>query len=85
MERTPNNHQVIYRVNYLDTKDKQPEITKGYPIFEWIPGIPITDKDNATQKKDNAIASTHEDEGDDDITENIKERKRIEEETYEYD
>ena len=66
----PINDQVIYRVNYLETKEKQPEKNKGYPIFELIPGIPITDKDNATQNKDNVIASTHEDEDDDDITEN---------------
>ena len=39
-------------------------------FFEWIPGIPITDKDNATQNKDDAIASTHEDDDNDDITEN---------------
>ena len=24
-------------------------MTKGYPIFEWSPGIPITEKDNKTQ------------------------------------
>ena len=70
MERTPNNHQVIYRVNYLDTKEKQPEITKGYPIFEWIPGIPITDKDGKNQNKDYVIVSIHEDKDDDYIKEN---------------
>ena len=78
MERTPNNHQVIYRVNYLDTKEKQPEITKGYPIFEWIPGIPIKDKEDKTQNKDDEIVSTHEDKDDDDITENGIEVKIIE-------
>ena len=61
----PSNDQVIYRVNYLETKENQPEKNKGYPIFEGIPGIPITDKDNATQNKDDAIASTNEDEEDD--------------------
>ena len=35
-------------------------MTKGYPIFEWIPGIPIIEK-NLQQ---------HEDKHDDDITEN---------------
>ena len=38
------NDQVIYRVNNLATKEKNPEMTKGYPIFECIPGIPITEK-----------------------------------------
>ena len=33
-------------------------MTKGYLIFEWIPGIPITDNDNKTQNKDHTIAST---------------------------
>ena len=40
------NNQVISRVNDLATKGNQPEITKGYPIFEWSPGIPIIDKDD---------------------------------------
>ena len=26
-------------------------MTNGRPIFEWIPGIPITDKDDKTQKR----------------------------------
>ena len=43
--------QVIHIVNDLATKDKHPEMTKGYPIFEWIPGIPITDKDDETQNE----------------------------------
>ena len=47
----PINDQVISRVNDLSTKEKQPEMTKGYPIFEWIPGIPITDKDDKTQSE----------------------------------
>ena len=64
------NDQVISGVNYFATKQKQPEITKGYTIFEWSPGIPITDKDNKTQSEEDEIYSTHEDENDDDITEN---------------
>ena len=36
----PINDQVIYRVNDLATKEKQPGVTKGYPIFEWSLGIP---------------------------------------------
>ena len=47
----PINDQVIYRVNTLETKENQPEMTKGYSIFEWIPGISIE-----TQPKDNEIA-----------------------------
>ena len=45
-------------------------MTKGYPIFEWIPGIPITDKDYKTQNEDNDISSTNEDEDNFDIIEN---------------
>ena len=45
-------------------------MTKGYLFFEWIPGIPITDKDDETQNEDNEITSTHGDEDDDGITEN---------------
>ena len=44
-------------------------MTKGYPIFEWSPGITITDKDNETQSEEDEISSTHEDEHDYDITE----------------
>ena len=47
----PINDQVISRVNNFSTKEKHPEMTKGYPIFEWIPGISITDKDNKTQSE----------------------------------
>ena len=57
----PINDQVISRVKKLATKEKQPLITKGYPIFEWNPGIPITDKDNETQSEEDEISSSHED------------------------
>ena len=30
----PINDQVVSRVNYFFTKEKQPEMTNGYPIFE---------------------------------------------------
>ena len=43
-------------------------MTKGYPIFEWSPGIPIKDKYYETQNEDDEIASTHEDEDYDYIT-----------------
>ena len=66
----PINDQVISRLNDLYTKEKQPEMTMRYPIFEWIPGVPITDKDDETQSEEDEISSTHEDEHDDDITEN---------------
>ena len=66
-------YQVIYRVNYMANKEKYPEMTKGCPIFEWIPGIPIIDKYNEIQNEDDKIASTHEDENDDYITENGEE------------
>ena len=58
---------------YVYTKEKQPEITEGYPIFEWRPGIPIKDKYDKTQNEDDEIVSTHVDECDDDITENVEE------------
>ena len=47
-------------------------MTKGYPIFEWIPGIPITDKDDETQSEEDEISSIHEDKHDYDITENVE-------------
>ena len=28
--------QVMQRVDVLDMKENQPDMTKGYPIFEWI-------------------------------------------------
>ena len=68
--KLPINNKVIYIVNDLSTKEKQLEMTKGYPIFECSPVIPITDKYNETQNEDSEIASTNEDENDDDITEN---------------
>ena len=48
-------------------------MTEGCPIFEWRPGIPITDKYDKTKNEDDEIVSTHVDEGDDDITENLEE------------
>ena len=58
-------------------------MTKGYPIFEWSPDIPITDKYDETQSEEYEIASSHEDESDDNINENEEEEEIIEEETYE--
>ena len=53
----PNNYQVIQRLKNLDTKQKQPEMNKGYPIFEWILGIPITNQaDDGHQTEDDEIA-----------------------------
>ena len=52
-------------------------MTDGCPIFEWILGITITDKDNNAQVKEDEIASTHEDEHDDYITENGDEEEII--------
>ena len=46
-------------------------MTKGYPFFQWIPGILITNKDNKTQNEDGDIAPTHGDEDNDDITEKL--------------
>ena len=43
-------------------------MTKGHPICEWIPCIPITDKDGDTQSEEDEKSSTHEDKRDDDIT-----------------
>ena len=61
----------------LITKDKHSEMTKGCPIFEWSPVIPITCKDNKTQNEEDDIASTHEDEDYDDITEMEKRKKYL--------
>ena len=66
----PINDQVIQRLNEPATKENHPEMTKGYQIFEWIPGIPIIEKDDNTQNEDGEIASTHGYEEDDTITEN---------------
>ena len=74
------NKQVISRVNDLTTKEKQLEMTKGYQIFEWVPGIPITDKDDKTQSEEDEISSKHEDEHYDYITENGEYGESIEEE-----
>ena len=66
----------------MATNEKQPEMTKGYPIFEWSEGVPITEKYNKTQSEEDEISSTHEDKQDDDITENREDEERIKEETY---
>ena len=47
-------------------------MTMGYTIFEWIPGIPITEKDNETKSEEDEMSSTNEDAHDDDITESGK-------------
>ena len=60
-------------------------MTKGYPIFDWIPGIPITDRGYKTQNEHNDVSSTHEDEDNDDITENGGEVKSTKEQTYDDD
>ena len=62
-----------------------PQIRGGYPIFEWIPCIPITEKDDKTQSEEDEISSTHEDKHDDDITENGEYEEITEEDTYEYE
>ena len=77
----PINYQVISRVNDLATKEKKPEMTKGYPIFQCSPGIPITYKDNETKSEEYKISSTNKDEHDDDINENGEDEESIEEET----
>ena len=45
-------------------------MTNGYPIFEWSPGILITDKYYKAQNEDDQISSTYEDENDEDNTGN---------------
>ena len=52
-------------------------MNKGYPIFEWIPGILITDKDNKTQNEYDEIASIHVDEERYGITINGEEGKAL--------
>ena len=53
-------------------------MTKEYPIFEWSPGILITDKDNKAQSEEDEISSTHEDEHNYYITDNVEDKERIE-------
>ena len=81
----PINYQVISRVKNVATNAKQSEMTKGYPIFDCIPGIPITDKYDDTQSEEDEISSTYEDKHDDDITENGEDEESIEEDTCEYE
>ena len=57
-------------------------MTKGYLIFEWSPGISITDEEYQKQIEEDKISSSHEDEHDDDITENGEYEESIKEETY---
>ena len=58
-------------------------MTKGYPIFEWSPWIPITDQDDDEhQTEDYEIVSTHGNEDDDCIIKNGEGLKIIEEEAY---
>ena len=58
-------------------------MTKGYPIFEWIPGIPIIDQAyDEHQTADNEIASTYGNDDDDDITKNGEKEESIEEKAY---
>ena len=54
-------------------------MTKGYPIFEWIPCIPITYKDDETQSEADEISSTHEEEHNYEITENGEEEESTKE------
>ena len=61
----------------MATKENQPEMTKGYKIFEWGPGTLTVDKDNEKQSKEDEIASTHKYKQDDDITENGEEEESI--------
>ena len=75
----PISDQVTSRVNYLATKEKQPEMNKGYPIFEWIPGVLITYKDDETQSEADEISSTHEEEHNYEITENGEEEESTKE------
>ena len=66
----------------MTIKEKQPEITKGYPVFDWSPVIPITEKDDETQSEEDEISSTHEDKHEDDITENGEDEESITGEKY---
>ena len=81
-EDLPINDQVMQRVSDLTTKENQLEITKGHPIFKWIPGIPIIDKDDKNQNEDDEIAPSHGDEDDYEIPKNEEGEKITEEETY---
>ena len=64
--------QVIQRVDELATKGKHLEMTKGYPFFEWSPGIPIMDQyDNNHmhfRESEDEVKSFHSSDTHDDIT-----------------
>ena len=49
------------------TKEKQPEMIKGYPIFEWIPVVSIIDQLYSEPKDEEK--SFHSNEENDDIIE----------------
>ena len=53
-------------------------MTKGCPIFECSPVMPITDKYNKTQSEEDEISSTHEDEHNYYITDNVEDKESIE-------
>jgi hypothetical protein len=71
---------VIDRVEEMATKEKQPVMTNGHPIFEWRPGVPVLDEgevkgeDHEDDAAENGAMydedsgdneSDHEDSGDD--------------------
>ena len=58
-------------------------MTKGSRTFEWSTGIPITDQHgDKHQNENNDIASTYENQDDDDITKDGEETKIMSEEEY---
>ena len=72
--------QVIQRVDKLATREKQPDMTKGYPIFQWSLGIPIMYQEES--KLENEEAPLHRNEEDDDVTEYVQGEENTEEEEY---
>ena len=62
----PITEQIIHIVDKFSTKGKNQEMTKGYPIFEWSPGIKILDQ--ADSEPENEEAPFHINEENDDIT-----------------
>ena len=68
---TPISEHVIQRLDEISTKKKQTETTKGYPIFDWSPGITIMYQ--SYSKPENEESYFHRNEENDDMTEYCEE------------
>ena len=58
------NKKVINIVDDLATKENKSEMNKRYPIFEWIPIIPIVDQANSETENEELLYKRSEDDDD---------------------